>query len=346
MSRIGRRGALALLAGGAASAAAFGIAKARSSHHHGPSAALPIPIAARPFADLMPGSQETRFGELEFLGGLELSTAEKSFGGLSGLSISPDGRRILALSDHGYWVAATLESEGGRPSGVSDAQIAPMLGPRGRPLPKSRRYDAESLCVAGGVAYVGLEQVHEVLRFPIGQDGLAAWGEPISVPPGVKTLPANKGLEALGMPTAGPYAGNLIAIAERSANGEDTPTKGFFITGPQGGFTVARHGDFDITDLAFLPGGDMLLLERRFGFLSGFAMRIRRIDGRSLRPGAQLDGPTLVMLDRSSRVDNMEGIAIHRDASGLVVTLVSDDNYFFLQKAVLLQFRLNAGASA
>ena len=41
-------------------------------------------------------------------------------------------------------------------------------------------------------------------------------------------------------------------------------------------------------------------------------------------------------------IDNMEGLAVHTDATGTVVlTLVSDDNFnSYLQRSVLLQFAL------
>jgi len=37
----------------------------------------------------------------------------------------------------------------------------------------------------------------------------------------------------------------------------------------------------------------------------------------------------------------MEGIAVHRNAQGeTIVTLVSDDNFSFIQRNLLLQFKL------
>jgi len=142
----------------------------------------------------------------------------------------------------------------------------------------------------------------------------------------------------------GPHAGSVLAVAERSAEGDDTPTQGFFITGPRGGFMIERRDGFDITDMAFLPSGDLLLLERRFAWLSGLGMRIRRVDGRSIKPGARLDGPTLISVGGEARIDNMEGLAVHRDRTGIVLTLVSDDNFSMLQRTILLQLRMDEAA--
>ena len=81
---------------------------------------------------------------------------------------------------------------------------------------------------------------------------------------------------------------------------------------------MARHDGFDITDLAFLPGGDMLLLERWYKPLRGVGMRIRRVAGASLKPGALLDGPYLIEADLGQEIDNMEGLCVHQDGGKTV----------------------------
>jgi hypothetical protein len=69
-------------------------------------------------------------------------------------------------------------------------------------------------------------------------------------------------------------------------------------------------------------------------------MRIRRIPGASLKPGALLDGPVLIEADLGQEIDNMEGLAVHQEAGRTVLTLISDDNFSFLQRTVLLEFVL------
>ena len=103
---------------------------------------------------------------------------------------------------------------------------------------------------------------------------------------------------------------------------------------------MARHDGFDITDLAFLPDGDLVVLERWYRTLRGVGMRIRRIPAASLKAGALLDGPTLIQADLGQEIDNMEGLAVHREEGRTVLTLVSDDNFSFLQRTVLLEFEL------
>ena len=47
------------------------------------------------------------------------------------------------------------------------------------------------------------------------------------------------------------------------------------------------------------------------------------------------------MADLAYQIDNMEGIAVHRNARGeTILTLVSDDNFSVIQRNLLLQFTL------
>ena len=123
---------------------------------------------------------------------------------------------------------------------------------------------------------------------------------------------------------------------------DDGNLKAFLIGGPSPGtFAVRRSDDFDISDCALLPGGDLLLLERRYSLMRGVAMRIRRIPLASVKPGALVDGPILVFSDMGYEIDNMEGLSVHRTPAGdTVLTLVSDDNFSPIQRTILLQFTL------
>jgi hypothetical protein len=254
-----------------------------------------------------------------------------------------NGADLVAVTDNGFWLTAKARSQGGHIVALDEAELAPILGASGRPLHRSRYYDTESLTIADGVAYIGVERTHDVLRFDFGREGIAARARIVAVPREIKRLPNNRGLEAIGVaPPGHALAGAVVAISESSGAGsDDEPTLGVILGGRQPGlFKVARHAGFDITDLAFLPGGDMLLLERWYRPLRGVGMRIRRIAGASLKPGALLDGPYLIEADLGQEIDNMEGLCVHQDGSKTVLTLISDDNFSFIQRTVLLEFEL------
>jgi hypothetical protein len=303
-----------------------------------------IEIAAAPIAAFDPRApDQVRFGALEFRGGLALTSPHRDFGGVSAIRVGPDGAQFVALTDKSSWFTGRIDYDAQRrPRGIAAAVLAPMLGPDGRTLAARGWYDTESLAWDGGTLYVGIERVNRIVRFDFGRFGVLARAEPIAVPPGVAKLPNNKGLEALEfVPKGQPLAGTLIAISERGLDPRGN-IRGFLIGGPNPGeFSVKRSDDFDISDCALLPSGDLLLLERRFTWWSGVAMRIRRVPQAVLMPGATVDGPTLIVADMAYQVDNMEGLSVHRDAKGeIILTLVSDDNFSALQRTILLQFRL------
>ncbi len=105
-------------------------------------------------------------------------------------------------------------------------------------------------------------------------------------------------------------------------------------------------GDFKPTGMAQVPAdtaraGDVLVLERRFTLLDGPGARITLLRRQAFRPGAALDGEELAILRQPSTIDNFDGIAIARGARGeALVYLLSDDNFSFWQRTLLLMFEL------
>jgi hypothetical protein len=284
----------------------------------------------------------TRFGDLEFRGGLALTSRYEPFGGISALNVEPDGSRFIAVTDNGSWLRGRIIYRDGIPTGIADAEMAPILGADGKPLAARGWYDTESLTQLDGMFYVGIERVEQIVRLDYRRSGLLARGEPIKVPPDFKTFTYNKSLECLaGPPKSSPLAGNLIVITERSLDGAGNH-RAFLIKGDQvERFSVKRSDDFDVTDCTILPPADLLVLERRYSPARGVAMRIRRIPLSLIKPDALVDGKALIEADLTYQIDNMEGIAVHRDARNkTVITLVSDDNFSVFQRNLLLQFTL------
>jgi hypothetical protein len=146
------------------------------------------PIAS--FANRDPS--KVRFGDLEFRGGLALESRHPAFGGISGIHMESGGNRFIAVTDKGSWLRGRIIYRDGRPAGITDAEMAPVLGPDGRPLADRGWYDTESLAERDGVLYVGVERVEQIVRFDYRRDGLLARGQPISVPADFKTLTYNK----------------------------------------------------------------------------------------------------------------------------------------------------------
>jgi hypothetical protein len=306
-------------------------------------APIPIAVKAQPIPAFDPRDHSRlRFGALEYRSGLVLTSSFPGFGGLSAIRLDAKGERSISLSDKGSWFTGRIVYSGPTMIGLDDVEAAPMLGPDGKPITARRWYDSESLALAGEFAYVGLERVNKVLRFDISKGVARARGEVVRLPAAAKKLPNNKGLEALVfVPKGLPLAGTLIALSERGLD-RNGNLIAFLVGGSSPGqFSMRRTENFDISDAVLLPGGDLLILERKFSWLDGVAIRIRRIPLSSIAPGALVDGPAIFRAGLGEEIDNMEGIDAHVTAEGdTVLTMVSDDNFSPIQRTLLLQFTL------
>jgi hypothetical protein len=241
--------------------------------------AIAIEVRAQPIASFdKHDPSRKQFGQLEFRGGLTLTSSYREFGGLSAIRLKPDGTHFISLSDHGRWFQGRLVYEGSRPVAIADAVMAPILGPDGQALAAHGWHDTESIADDNGTLYVGIETVNQIVRFDYGKDGLLAHGHPIPVPPGVRTLPQNLGLEALVfVPRNQRMGGTLIAISERDLDKAGN-LRAFLIGGPAPGtFAIKRIKQFDVSDAALLPSGDLLILERSLSWPEGLLVQIRHI---------------------------------------------------------------------
>jgi hypothetical protein len=305
-----------------------------------------IQVAAEPVSFTRLGFGE-RLGKLEYRGGVILSSDDKRFGGFSGLAISADGRAILAVSDDGWWLKADVTYRNDRLAGVSKAELRPLLDRRGRRAKSKRNRDAEALTVnpAGDLdasVFVGFEMRAHIDKFDLSQKGFGATPVRISTPAALAKGPYNQQLEALGMLSSGPWKGSLIALSEKNLD-KSGNIRGWILTGDKSqGFAVKRFEDYDITDLAILPEGGVLTLERSYVPGSFPGMAIRHFPASSLAPD-NIIAPDLLFAGRQPfyLIDNMEGIAVHQLNDELRITVISDDNYNRgVQRTLLLQFAL------
>ena len=306
-------------------------------------APVSIEVNARPIPSFDTRDRaRVRFGSLEYRSGLILTSSFRGFGGLSGLRLDAKGEHFISISDKGSWFTGRIVYQDHKMTGLADVEAAPLLGADGRPITARGWYDSESIALDGPDVYIGLERANEILRYDFSKGFTRARGEVVPTPPAMRKLPRNKGIEALVMVPKGlPLAGTLIAFSERGldANGD---LIAFLIGGKTPGqFAVRRTNNFDISDAMLLPSGELLVLERKFSWIAGVGIRIRRIPLKSVAPGAVVDGPSLFDADLGHEIDNMEGIDAHVTPEGdTVLTMISDDNFSMLQRTLLLQFKL------
>ena len=302
-----------------------------------------LEIKAYPIQNFKIGSSETRFGRLEFVGGMEMTSSNRDLGGLSALRFLGAGTEFIGVADTGFWFAGTVErNAAGAPAGISGFRMRAMPDGSGRRERRKWEADAEGLLVKGGEVTASFERVHRIATGALDAETLDISLEDEKLPAPARELRNNKGFETLALsPDAGPLAGARVAVTEKSLN-KSGDIYAAVMEGPKKGiFFVARNGAFDITDGDFLPNGDLLLLERRFNMADGIAMRLTLVKGADIEPGATVSGESLLEADMGYQIDNMEALDVWQDSDGATrVTLLSDDNHSILQRNLLLEFKL------
>ncbi|HUW73368.1 MAG TPA: esterase-like activity of phytase family protein [Methyloceanibacter sp.] len=318
-------------------------------------ASKPLDVPERPFTVRVTAipitfdrddTKRLDFGKLTFRGGLNLFGRSRHFGGFSGIAVNASGTSLLAVTDAGAWMRATLDYNGRWLKSFDDVSVGPILGQDGKPLETDAERDAEGLAVISGdtrsgQAYVAFERDQRILRYAFDPSRFGPPTGAVRLPKEAGAMSSNQGFEAVALVQAGRLKGTIVAFSERlkDRNGN---LKGWLIGGPSpGAITVRRLGGFDITDAAGLPDGGLVLLERRFRYSEGVKMRIRRIAATELKPGKLIAGEVLLEATDRLNIDNMEAIAVHRSRAGeTILTLMSDDNFSPLQRSLIMQFAL------
>lgn len=303
-----------------------------------------VTISARPITAFQIGREEKQFGPLEFVGGLEMTGSSRHFGASSAFRFLKPGSDFIGVADTGFWFFGSIARDAaGKPTGIADFAMTQMVDAKGRLISRKWEVDAEGLDVEGDIATVGFERDHRIAQFRIDPAGMKGPVRMLNFLVPKNELRQNRGFETVTR--AHPYGqhqGGLVVVSEKSLDKAGNIFAAI-IEGPNKGvFTVKRNGEFDITDGAFLPNGDLLLLERSFSMATGVKMRLRRIYGESVAKGAVADGPVLLEADMSYQIDNMEAMDVWTRTDGAtMVSLMSDDNHSILQRNLYLEFVLH-----
>lgn len=306
-----------------------------------PAFAEPLNITATPLDRFALLTNATSFGPFTWRGGLALTSTNKKFGGLSGLVLDNDCTSLLAVSDAGSWVKADVTYADNKITGLTSASIAPILDGSGKPPKSKARGDAEALASQGSGRYmVGFESFPRIGIYDIGKFDLASRFQLLKSPKAITEGPPNAELESVGRITTGQWKNYDIAISENYADQHNNVRGWLWQSWKTVPFTVKRYGNYNITDLVVLHGGDLLILERGISASLLPGMAIRRFKASAITMDGLVD-PELLLEAKVPfyAIDNMEGLAVCERDGELRVNLVSDNNFNTeLQRTLLLQF--------
>ena len=287
------------------------------------------------------------FGNLVYRSGFIVSSPSPFWGGLSGIAISKDGAQVVLVSDAGFWARLGLVYANNRLQPPKKALVGPLRALGNKPLKHRRDRDAEAITLLKsgqffGQALISFEDNHRIGRFSLDKKGIKGPKSYLRYP-FLRGLRGNAGIEAMAFLRKGKLKGSLVAIAQSRKD-----KRGNFIGWlvRKGKITKIRFtppplDKYRITDAVGLPNGDLLLLERRYKFLT-INMRVRYVTQKELRSGRAIEGKVIMEANSNShQVDNMEGIGVHKNKLGeTIVTIISDDNFNGFQKTLLMQFAL------
>ena len=265
--------------------------------------------------------------ELELIGRYAWETDDVI--GLSGIEVLDDGAGYIAVGDKGWWVKGRFIRENGKIVDHKLDRIEPIVAPNGLPVAARRIADwsdAEGLALApDGRVWVSFEQWTHVLSFK----APFTRGAYVREHPTFREYSRNWQLEALAVDPKG----QLYVFPEKPM------AEGFPIYRLQsnGEWTIDGHlperDVFAIVGADFDEDGTLYLLERKLIVGLWWQSQLRRV---------RLDGSVDETIWTSERgaFNNLEGLSLWRDARGLRMLMVSDDNGRKNVPTEFVEFRL------
>lgn len=266
------------------------------------------------------------FAEPTLLSDFVWESPQDTFGGISGVVISPDGTRLLAITDRSRAVTVEITRTDGA---ITSVETSPTisLNTLGGFEGTNRRRDSEGLSYGpDGRIYISFEGVARVAAY----DTIDSAPDELPIHPAFPSLVANGSLEALAIDADGA----IYTMPERSG----LYSRPFPVYRFQNGqwdipFRIPRVGSYLIVGADFGPQGRLYILERAFSGI-GFRTRVRRLDIDTMTLETLLETP-------NTTHGNLEGISVWENPSSeTIITMVADDNFHFLLQTEIVEYRL------
>jgi hypothetical protein len=303
--------------------------------------AEPVTVTSASLSRFALLTNATSFGPLTWRGGIELTSTNKKFGGLSGLIMADECTSLRAVSDAGRWLTANVTYSKNTLSGLTTASLMPILDDKGKPPPSKRWGDAEAIAAGpNGKTIVGFESRTRVGAYDLAGKGLTARFQNLNPPKDIVRGQHNGELESVGYFRSGALKGYYIAVAESHSDSQGN-TKAWAWNGKRSiAFSIKQLESYNITDIALLPSGDILVLQRSYSAVTLPGMAVTRFPASAIKQGKTVEPETLLEVRAPFyAIDNMEGLAVCERNGELRINILSDDNFNTgLQRTLLLQF--------
>lgn len=250
--------------------------------------------------------------------------------GVSGLEISDDGATFFAVGDQGWYLSGAFERNGDQITDLTLQKYLPILGNDGLPVAARRTgdwSDAEGLAIApDGTHWISFERWAHVSRY----DAPELTGQWIQDHASFYDYRDNRQLEALAIHPDGA----VYTFPERPLS-DGFPiyrlnTDSWIIDG----YIPERDG-FSIVGADFDEDDQLYLLERKLILGFWWQNRVRRLHLESL------NSIEVLWTGGRGEFNNLEGIAVWSDDTGMRITMVSDNNGDQQEATQFVEFRLH-----
>ena len=308
-----------------------------------PLRADPIDISAATLSRFALLTNKENFGALVWRGGLELTSPDKDFGGLSGLAMSEDCDSFQMVSDKGRRFTGDVIYQDGKLAGLKNTQVGKLRDAKGKKLEGKATADTEGLASLGnGRAAVAFERGGRVGIYDFGALGFKAPYVDAQAPADIGKGPFNGQLESVGYFQSGLNAGQFLAIAESHFDATGNTKAWVWSKKQSQSFSVLRYGEYLTTEVVVTPKGDMFFLERNIGPVSLPSAAIRYLPSQDITSGVTLTPRVIFEAGMPFHaIDNMEGIGFCTINGEERLTIVSDNNFnTTIQRTLLLQFAI------
>ena len=260
-----------------------------------------------------------------------LKYEDPDFGGLSGISMSSDGNRFVAISDRAiYFEGEMIRNNAKKLIGITILGHGKILNSKGKEL-SGKNVDSESIVRSPEKGYYISFESNNRIMF---HNTLSSPGKFLPKHPDFNKLKFNDGIEAIAINETG----HVFAIPELPPKGHQKhpiyklEEQQWFVLN-----SLKISDGFKITDAEFIDDQNLILVERKFTFLDGFQIRLRRI----LFEKDEIKSIQVLLESDPWDFYNLEGLSKWKDEHGnIYLTLISDNQFSPLLKTEIREFLL------